>query len=66
MGPQKNHLNGTFFSTKTHIKIDGQENVHNFTLKIFANPDWSGSNHDRVAIISLVIKDLMIQDPIIR
>ena len=36
VGTQKNSLNETvLLSTKTHVKIDGQDNIHNFMLIFF-------------------------------
>ena len=36
VGTQKNHLNETvLLSTQNNDKIDGEENVYNFTLKCF-------------------------------
>ena len=73
MGTQKNHLNETgFLAPKTYVKTDGQENIYNFKLKIFAYlnlwqyPSNLLTSSDNVAIscfINLILNDHLSKIP---
>ena len=56
MGTQKSRLNETvLLRTQTHVKTDGKENIHNFTVKMFATEAGSCEARDLLLILLAVV-----------